>query len=242
MTMTNNNRRAELRRAKKLQTARTQKRNDMGLTEPSDKTPAQERAAYSGITQQDEPTIAWILKQKVSNDADFYAASPTPYYTACSMLAKARAFGNPISQHNAAQFLRTWRKQGTPFLVKPKERYVLTQTVVEDPVDSSPATLGTNADDAFCFAWDMCTRYETMFAAVHISTRWAFALLGKAYARKVEEIQLADRLASNDRTRNRYGKGPTRTEAIAYLIRLVGQSPSKADHVAFRYRLKRAKR
>ncbi|KAL1793796.1 hypothetical protein ACET3X_000001 [Alternaria dauci] len=240
-TVTNKNRLAELRRTRKLERSRVIKLEAIGLKEPPEKMPAQERMAYGSIAPDDEPTISWIFKQKVAEDADFYTASPTPYYTACSMLAKARAFGNATSQYSAAQFLHNWRKQGTPFLVKPVDRYVLTQTQMSQSVDSS-ATLHTDADNAFCFAWDMCTRYETMLAAVNIGTRWAFALLGKAYARKVDEIQVADRLASNDRTRNRYGKGQARTEAITYLVHLVCQSPSKSDHAAFRYRLKRATR
>jgi hypothetical protein len=88
----------------------------------------------------------------------------------------------------------------------------------------------------------MCTRYEAALAAMHISTRWAFALLGEAYTRKIEQLQLADRMASNDVTRNRYGRGQVRTEAIAALTQLVYRAPSKKDHEGLCNRIKQAMR
>ncbi|KAI8930570.1 hypothetical protein NX059_012181 [Plenodomus lindquistii] len=76
-------------------------------------------------------------------------------------------------------------------------------------------------DRAFRFAWDMCTFSEGQLAAVHIEYRWAAALLGKAYEDKIAQIRRDDLMSSNDRTRNRYGKGLVRTEALVSLLKLV---------------------
>ena len=83
------------------------KRRTLSLLELGEKAPSQERAAYNAITAKDETTIAWILKQKLSAEADFFTASPTPYYTAANVLDKARALGNQASKYCAAQFLYT---------------------------------------------------------------------------------------------------------------------------------------
>jgi hypothetical protein len=239
--VTNNNRRAEQQRIKKIDALCAKKRISLGLQAPNDRAPLQERAAYDAISQKDEPTIAWLIKQRVSNDADFYAASPTPYFTACTILEKARALGNQSSRYYAAQFLHTWREQGTPFRAEIEDRQLLQASQLHQSVMSSSPQQG-GADSAFRFAWSMCRRYETALAAVHIGSRWAFALLGEAYAQKIQQIRQSDLAASNDRTRNRYGKGPVRTEAIAALVKLVYPAPTKKDHEVFRNRLKQATR
>jgi hypothetical protein len=240
-TITNNNRRAEQQRIKKMDSLRAKKRIELGLQAPDNKAPLQEHAAYNAISQKDEPTIAWLIKQRVSNDADFYTASPTPYFTACTILEKARALGNQSSRYYAAQFLHTWREQGTPFKAGTEDRQLLQASQLHQSVMSSASQQG-NADSAFRFAWSMCRRYETALAAVHIGSRWAFALLGEAYAQKIQQIRQSDLAASNDRTRNRYGKGPVRTEAIAALVKLVYPVPTKKDHEVFRNRLRQASR
>lgn len=56
-----------------------------------------------------------MMKQKVNGEVDFYSLAPTTYYTATIILEKARILGDLSSLHNAAQFLYTWREQGTPF-------------------------------------------------------------------------------------------------------------------------------
>lgn len=238
-TITNNNRRADSLRKKKLDASRAKKRLGHGLQEPGDKAPLQERAAYNAIPLRDEPTIAWIIRQNVSGTADFYTASPTPYYTACGILEKARALGNQSSQRYAAQFLHAWREQGTPFKATADDQQLLYASQIHLVV---PLSQQVGVDSAFCFAWGMCRHYETALAAVHIGSRWALALLGEAYAQKVQQIRQSDFATSNDHTRNRYGKGPVRTEAIAALVKLVYPAPTKRDHEVFRNRLKQAKR
>ena len=83
----------------------------------------------------------------------------------------------------------------------------------------------------------MCKRFKMALASVHIGYRWAFALLGRAYAQKREQLSEADALASNDRSRNRYGKGQVRSEAIAALASLVFLAPTKKDLKVFNHRL-----
>lgn len=240
-TVSNNNRRHELKLKKKLDVSRAKKRLELGLMEPGEKAPLRERAAYSSIPAKDESTIAWIIKQKLSAEADFYSASPTPYFTAVSVLEKARALGNQSSKFCAAQFLHTWREQGTPFRAGTEERQLVQASQLPMSYGGN-LSQGGRADSAFCFAWGMCKRYETALAAVHIGSRWAFALLGEAYAQKIQQIRQEDFVASNDRSRNRYGKGQVRTEAIAALIKLVYKAPMKRDHEVFRNRLKQAMR
>jgi hypothetical protein len=226
-TVTNNNRRAEKQRTRKIESIRLSKRIGLGLRAPADKAPRQELAAYNSIAGKDEATVAWIIKQPLGSDMDFYNASPTPYFTACTLLEKVCALGNQSSRYHAARFLQTWRELGTPF-----------QAEVNDHVPS----LSPSAESAFCFAWSMCTRYDSKLAAMHIASRWAHALLGEAYTKKVEQLQMFDLLASNDHSRNRYGKGPVRTEAIAQLIKLVHPAPTRKDNEIFRTRLKQAVR
>jgi hypothetical protein len=240
-TVTNNNRRAEVKRRRQLDASRAKKRLSLGLVDPGEKASLQERAAYCSILAKDEPTIAWIIKQKMSAGADFYAASPTPYYTAVSVLEKARALGNQTSKYCAAQFLQAWREQGTPFRAGQEGVQLIQASQLAISRRDNLSQQGC-ADNAFCFAWGMCRRYESALAAVHIGSRWAFALLGEAYTQKIQHIQQQDRTASNDRSRNRYGKGPVRTEAIAALINLVYDAPTKRDHDVFRSRLRQAMR
>ena len=46
----------------------------------------QEYATYNAILLKDKATIAWIIKQNVSNDIDFYITLLIPYFTAYSIL------------------------------------------------------------------------------------------------------------------------------------------------------------
>jgi hypothetical protein len=236
-SVTNNNRRAEQQRARKMDDLRATKRAKLGLRAPSDKAPLQERAAYDSIARQDESIIAWVIKQPMSEDGDgdFFQASPTPYFTASALLGNSRALGNTSSRYHAAQFLHTWRLLGTPF---PEDADVR-QTVGDEFELTGRGSQLSSADRRFCFAMSMVTRYESKAAAVSIGTRWALALLGTAYALKVEEIQERDRALSDDRSRNRYGKGQVRTQAIAELMELAHLTPRSKHQVLFKSRLKR---
>ncbi|KAE8872252.1 hypothetical protein PTNB73_03711, partial [Pyrenophora teres f. teres] len=164
---------------KKLVLLHAKKRLDLGLVAPSDKADAKEKAAYTSITQKDESVVAWIIKQPVSEETDFYSSTQTPYLTACTLLEKARVLGNQSSQYHAAQFLQAWRERGSPF-------------------------------------------------------RGGGELAGSQSKMHTG--------ASNDRTRNRYGKGPVRTEAIAALVELVSPNATEKDKQVFKRRLGQAMR
>jgi hypothetical protein len=94
VTVTNNNCCAERERSKRLALRGVQKRRALGLVELDVKASRQERAAYDSITQQDEPLVAWIIAQPISENVDFYSAACTPYYTASTLLERARTLGN----------------------------------------------------------------------------------------------------------------------------------------------------
>ncbi|KAE8852568.1 hypothetical protein PTNB73_10561 [Pyrenophora teres f. teres] len=240
-SVSNNNRRAERERSKKLVLLHAKKRLDLGLVAPSDKADAKEKAAYTSITQKDESVVAWIIKQPVSEETDFYSSTQTPYLTACTLLEKARVLGNQSSQYHAAQFLQAWRERGSPF--RGGGELAGSQSKMHTGARCLQLlSVRDDADREFCFAWNMCTRYEAELAAVHIESRWASALLGQAYSKKIAQIRHNDFISSNDRTRNRYGKGPVRTEAIAALVELVSPNATEKDKQVFKRRLGQAMR
>ncbi|KAE8858701.1 hypothetical protein PTNB73_08181, partial [Pyrenophora teres f. teres] len=207
----------------------------------SDKADAKEKAAYTSITQKDESVVAWIIKQPVSEETDFYSSTQTPYLTACTLLEKARVLGNQSSQYHAAQFLQAWRERGSPF--RGGGELAGSQSKMHTGARCLQLlSVRDDADREFCFAWNMCTRYEAELAAVHIESRWASALLGQAYSKKIAQIRHNDFISSNDRTRNRYGKGPVRTEAIAALVELVSPNATEKDKQVFKRRLGQAMR
>jgi hypothetical protein len=89
----------------------------------------------------------------------------------------------------------------------------------------------------------MYDRTESELATMHIEYRWAAALMSQAYNTKIAQIQHNDSITSNDRTRNRYGKGPVKKEALKALMKLVGLNSSDKDmQNKFKNRLARAKR
>ncbi|KAK1920521.1 hypothetical protein P3342_008282 [Pyrenophora teres f. teres] len=217
--VSNNNRRAERERSKKLVLLHAKKRLDLGLVAPSDKADAKEKAAYTSITQKDESVVAWIIKQPVSEETDFYSSTQTPYLTACTLLEKARVLGNQSSQYHAAQFLQAWRERGSPF--RGGGELAGSQSKMHTGARCLQLlSVRDDADREFCFAWNMCTRYEAELAAIRHN----------------------DFISSNDRTRNRYGKGPVRTEAIAALVELVSPNATEKDKQVFKRRLGQAMR
>src|SRR5438105_15781624 len=68
------------------------------------------------------------------------------------------------------------------------------------------------------------------------------AVRGQAYADKMDQIRRQDAAASNDTSRNRYGKGKVSTEAIEALLPLVSSDPTPAERQRFKRRLGRATR
>jgi hypothetical protein len=89
----------------------------------------------------------------------------------------------------------------------------------------------------------MYDRTEGELATMHIKYRWAAALISQAYNTKIAQIKHNDSITSNNRTRNRYRKGPVKKEALKALIKLVRLNPLDKDmQNKFRNRLARAKR
>ncbi|KAF2827745.1 hypothetical protein CC86DRAFT_438478 [Ophiobolus disseminans] len=84
---TNNTMKAEKRRIQRQNARQEQKRYELGLLAP-----------VAG----NKTLVAWIIKQPYTNNADFFTGARTPYYTASSLLEKARAMGNALSLVYAA--------------------------------------------------------------------------------------------------------------------------------------------
>jgi hypothetical protein len=235
VTVTNHNRRSHVRIQKKISLAQAKRKLDLGLLPPAKNASAAEKLAYDNVAPPDVQHISWLLKQPAGVDTDLYHNATSPYKTASDMLAKARAVGHPDAWFNAGSFIRSWRRHGTPFYS-------------QEPAAPSPKALSAHAtptptDNAiFQYAWNMCDYYEGQLASAIIKYRWAMALLGRAHANKIAQLD-DDRAASSDRSRNRYGKGQIRTEAINSLLRTVSSdTPSKKQRLAFRQRLSRASR
>jgi hypothetical protein len=55
------------------------------LIEPRKEAPPVEHAAYTSISSNDEPMVAWIIKQHVT-DSTLYETTRAPYLTAATML------------------------------------------------------------------------------------------------------------------------------------------------------------
>jgi hypothetical protein len=123
-------------------------------------------------------------------------------------------------------------------------KVLATISPVEDPLNTLIKGLlrPSCADWDLCFAWHMYNCSEGELAAVYIEYCWAAALLGKAYIKRVAQIRQEDLASSNDRTRNRYGKGPVRKEALVALLELVSPNPTDKDRLVFRKRMAKAMR
>jgi hypothetical protein len=237
VTVTNNNRRTDARIQKKISQAQERK---LGLLPPTKHASVAEKQAYHAIAPADVKHISWLFKQSIGTDNDLYHTASSPYKTVCEMLSKARVVGHEDAWSNAASFLRSWRQHGTPFCSQAPAAptSALSQRLV---LDHSNKTASDNA--IFAYAWHMCDYYDSQLASATIKYRWAMALLGRAYANNIAQLQDSDRAASSDTSRNRYGKGQVRTEAVRSLLQAVsGDSPSKQQKTAFRLRLARAAR
>jgi hypothetical protein len=157
------------------------------------------------------------------------------------LLDKAREMGNASSQVHAAQFLQAWRKQGSLFhsesnAIMASQDFCSTQSQVRSRRRMNAA------DDDFRFAWNMCNKSEGDMATVHITYRWAAALLGQAYQNKIEQIRENDKEMVVSATRSRNGKGQVRAEATDDLVSLVFTKPTDRDRRLFKNRVNRGMR
>jgi hypothetical protein len=236
-TVTNNNRRAELARQKKQETARQKKRQSIGLCQPPVTAEVAERVAYSTIMPHDEAHIAWIIMQSMGEGSDFYSEAKTPYRTASHMLAKARAVGSRETWYNVATFLQSWRERGTPV----PSRSAVTTSALSSQRELQRTGLN-DCDLVFEQAWYTSHDCERRMASVMIEYRWSMALLGRAYANKIVQIQHSDQPPSNVMSRSRGGQGTVKGQAIDTLLRRISPDFTATDRKAFGKRLVRAKR
>ena len=98
------------------------------------------------------------------------------------------------------------------------------------------------ANNAFRFAWEMCNQSEGEMATVHITYRWAAALLGQAYQKKIEQIHETDKNMVTSTARSRNGKGQIRSEAADDLLALLYEHPTEKDRQLFKNRVSRGMR
>jgi hypothetical protein len=236
VTVTNNNRRSNVRIQKNILRAQEKRRLDLGLHPPSKSASLAERQAYSSVAPTDAQHISWLFKQPIGKNGDLYHNASSPYQTTIDMLTKARAVGHQDTWRNAASFLSSWRQHGTPFSSKEPAR-------LSRPLPWAYVPSHSPDDMTFQYAWKMCDYYEGQLASAVIKYRWAMALLGRVYDNKIAQLKGDNHLASRARSRNRYGRGQVRTEAIDSLLRTaIGNTPSKEQRRAFRQRLSRANR
>ncbi|KAF2831826.1 hypothetical protein CC86DRAFT_342898 [Ophiobolus disseminans] len=186
-TLTNHNRRIDRQReAKRLKTAQT-RRHTLGLTEPGPSAPAAEHAAHRSISPADEPTVAWIIKQP-AGPHDFFSTARLPYATANTMLQHARAIGNPTAKVHAAYFVQNWRRSGSPLLLQSDA----------SPMLHPPASPSALVHYTFRRTWDAITFTEAVTATAGVVYRWAMALLGRTYQRKIDQLKAAASATSHD--------------------------------------------
>jgi hypothetical protein len=241
ITVTNNNRRSDQRRKQK-------RKRSIGLVNPREEDPPAEHGAYASITPEDEISIAWIIKQPISNST-FYDTADTPYATASRMLQNALALGNEAARSHAASFLKSWRSLGTPLptRVAPPSTPTGTQTGLIRRTFSWQSSPQPNVPNyTFRDAWDSVNLFEGQLTAVHIWYRWAMAILGRIYAEKITELEKEDEVAGRGQGRSRDGKGNLRTEAKKSLLPLVfPNAAAKAtdeNYITLSKRLSRATR
>jgi hypothetical protein len=235
---TNHTMKAEKRRLREMKAKQDQERYESGLLEPSSEALPKEQAAYTSITQPDETFVAWIIKQKYTTNTTFFVGAKTPYYTACSLLEKARAMGNASSRIYAAQFLQAWRKRSSLFH---KSNAIMAS---QDFGGTQSRVCSVNAaDNAFSSAWEKCNQSESEMTTAHIMYRWVHAQLGKAYNTKIEQIRERDKDMVVSTTRSRNGKGQVRTEARDDLLALVYTTkPTEKQRKHFKNRVNRGMR
>jgi hypothetical protein len=154
--------------------------NTLGLVKPAPSAPAAEHAAHRSISPADEPTVAWIIKQP-AGPHDFFSTARLPYATATTMLQYARAIGNPTAKVHAAYFVQNWRRSGSPLLLESNASARMQPT-------ASPSAL---VQHTFRLTWDAITFSEAVTATAGVVYRWAMALLGRMYQRKIDQLKAA---------------------------------------------------
>lgn len=225
--VSNHNRKFQQRLKKKQEAAAQQRKVSIGLREPAESAKLEEKIAYQSIQPIDQAQIAWIIKQPVGEESDFYQETRTPYRTALEMINKARLIGSPTTWQNVAIFLEAWRDRGTPV---PTRSMPIPSTAVSSQAVALP-TRASGCDRAFQQAWHISQQCEQRVAAVVIEYRWAMAFLGRAYNAKVSQLR-------------EHGKGPGRIkpQAMESLRLLVDPTGTAEGKAAFTKRMALANR
>ena len=104
-----------MRIQKNIAKAHEKRKLDLGLYPPAKNASRAEMQAYSSVSPTDVQHISWLFKQPMSDDNDLFQTASSPYKTASDMLVKARTVGHQDTWFNAASFLSSWRRHGTPF-------------------------------------------------------------------------------------------------------------------------------
>jgi hypothetical protein len=234
VTVTNNNRRSNVRIQRNITKAQEKRKLDLGLHPPAKNASRAEMQAYNSVAPTDVQHISWLFKQAISDDTDLYHTASSPYKTTSDMLAKARAVGHQDAWSNAASFLSSWRQHGTPF-------YAQQPTALAQKLPWTHAKNPSTDAAVFQHVWKMVDHYEDQLAAAITQYRWAMALLGRVYANKIAQLRDQDRAAgtaSSSNTHRRRGKGKVSTEAVNSLL----NTPSREQRHLFLQRLSRASR
>lgn len=205
---------AKTRRSKKQEELRQQKRHELGLVKPVNGAAAAEKYAYGNMRQDDEPQIAWIIKQPFGPD-DFFHSARSPYATADTMVQIAYSVGSVAATTPGGHFVDNWRKTGHPLLV------------ASAPSSSSEAAASISSRPRFGFTWEAVTFSESAIATAGVVYRWGMASIGREYQRTIAEET------------SQGGEGQARSRAKRALWDQVRPSGSWA---AFNVRLKRSRR
>jgi hypothetical protein len=178
VSVSNNNRRAERERTKKQAAAFAKQKYSYGLLEPAESASADEKIAYQNIRPANNAQVAWVIKQPVGKDSDFYQETKSPYSTACNMLANARAVGTPSTWQNVAAFLQAWRESGSPV---PDRSTAVVSSQTTQLRGSGPRGALQRAYHISCVA-------EARLATAIIEYRWAMAFLGREYHAEIRAL------------------------------------------------------
>lgn len=178
MHVPKNNRRAERERTKKQASAFAKQKYNCGLLEPAESANADEKIAYQNLRCADNGHVAWVIKQNVGEDSEFYQETKSPYFIACNMLDKARAVATLPTWQNVAAFLQAWREN--EFAVPERSTAVMSSQTTQ-PRGSGPRHALHRAYHISCVA-------EARLATAIIEYRWAMAFLGREYHAEIQTL------------------------------------------------------
>jgi hypothetical protein len=242
-TITNRNRVAELKRERDAKAAQAKRNLSLGLFVPDKNASNAEHGAYASMSPKDGELISWLFEQSAVNKdrkkTQFFNAVKTPYLRARDFINKARALGSPSSQEHAVRLIWDWRDLGSLFGENVPGTFM--NLTMPSRLPRTQSSQRSSVDDVFCHAWDRCRVLDDATKFLNIKYRWAHALMGKARADKLAQLERSDKLLSNNKT-SRFGKGQRRTEAIDSLMSLVNlnPNPSRQERYAFQDRMGKA--